>query len=570
MLKRHALVAAITTSLFASFVPMQPASAGITLTPEQEQQIDALFARFDTPTSPGCSLGIMSDGRMLYARGYGMANIDAGIANDSSKLFDIASDSKQFTAGAIVRLAQQGKLKLSDDVRKYIPELPNYGRVITINHLLWHTGGLRDYGFLLGMTGYELSDTVTEARVLELIFEQRKPDFAAGTRHEYSNTGYVLLGLIVKRVSGTSLNAYTRQRLFAPLGMSQSVWRDKHDKAIPNRALGYDNPDDPDQFEVTLSNWETVGDGGLHTSIEEIQKWDENFYTGQVGGPDFISEMYRTGTLSDGTPLHYARGLTIHTYRGLKRITHGGDWIGYTSMTQRFPDQHTSVMLMCNRQGSDQYTLTDEIDDVILADHFTEPKPTDPEPAPSLPLSRFVGHYFSASAQAVIRTYIDQDSNELMLLPYGDGAAEPLTSIGPTTFLIGGSPDTRVNFTVQGSNPASKVTVNFNTLDLDARPIQSSRFTPVTATNLSQYTGTFNAPEFDGLQWTLVVNNGQLKLRSGGDVDPEMAGPLKPANAADTFVGNAGYLRFTRNAMGRIDGFYLSLPNSTDYRFNKQ
>lgn len=571
MFNRRAFLAAIAASLLAGVTSTPTALAGVTLTPAQRQQIDALFAGFDTATSPGGSLGIMSDGRMLYARGYGMANIAAGIGNDSAKLFDIASDSKQFTAGAIVRLAQQGKLELTDDVRKYIPELPDYGKVITINNLLWHTGGLRDYGFLLGMAGYELSDTVTEAQVLELVFKQRRPDFAAGTRYEYSNTGYVLLGLIVKRVSGTSLNAYTRQQLFNPLGMPLSVWRDEHDKMIPNRALGYDtNPDDPGQYELTLSNWETVGDGGLHTSVEEIQKWDENFYSGQVGGAGFIEEMYRTGTLSNGTPLHYARGLTIHTYRGLKRITHGGDWIGYTSITQRFPEQHTSVMLMCNLGSNDQYTLADEIGDIVLARYFTQPKPSDPQPAPSLPLSRFVGRYFSSTAQAVVRTYIDQDSNELMLLPYGDGGAEPLTSIGPSTFLIGGSPDTRVTFTVQGSNPATQVAVSFDTLDPDARPTRSSRFVPVTASNLSQYTGTFNAPEFDCIEWTLVVRNGQLKLRKGAQVDPEMEGALKPANAADTFYGNAGYLRFTRNTSGRIDGFYMSLPNTTDYRFNKQ
>jgi CubicO group peptidase (beta-lactamase class C family) len=570
MSNRRVFLAAFTASLFAGLTSTHPALAGVTLTPAQRQQIDALFADFDTATSPGCSLGVMSDGRMLYARGYGMANIGSGLANDSTKLFEIASDSKQFTAGAIVRLAQQGKLKLTDDIRKYIPELPNYGSTVTINNLLSHTGGLRDYGFLLEMAGYDdHSDIATEAQTLELLLEQRKPDFAPGSRYEYSNTGYFLLALIVKRVSGTSLNAYTRQQFFNPLGMPLSVWRDKHDKVIPNRALGYDNdPDHPDQYVVSMSNWELVGDGGLQTSVEEIQKWDENFYTGQVGGTGFISEMYRKGTLSDGTALHYARGLTIDTYRGLKRIAHGGDWVGYTSITQRFPDQHTSVMLMCNLEHNDQYTLAYEVDDIVLAGHFTKPKPTDPQPAPSLPLNQFVGHYFSGSAQEVVRTYIDPDSKELMLWSYGD--AEPLTSIGPSTFLVAGSPDSRVTFTVQGSNPATKITVNRDTLELDARPIQSSRFSPVTASNLSQYTGTFKAPEFDGIKWTLAVSNGQLKLRKGEQVPEGMEGPLQPANAADTFYGSAGYLRFTRNATGRIDGFYLSLYDSTDYRFSKQ
>jgi CubicO group peptidase (beta-lactamase class C family) len=567
MSNRRVFLAAFTASLFAGLTSTHPALAAVTLPPAQQQQIDALFAEYDTATSPGCSLGVMSDGRMIYARGYGMANIGAGIANDSSKLFDIASESKQFTAGAIVRLAQQGKLKLTDDIRKYIPELPNYGSTITINHLLWHTGGLRDYGFLLEMAGYDETDVVTEAQTLELLLKQRKADFTPGSRYEYSNTGYVLLGLIVKRVSGMSLNAYTRQQFFNPLGMPLSVWRDKHDKVIPNRTLGYSSdPDDPDQHFVTLSNWEQVGDGGLHTSVEEIQKWDENFYSGQVGGPGFISEMYRKGTLADGTALHYARGLDIRTYRGLERIVHGGDWTGYGSITHRFPDQHTSLALLCNSEDINQYELADLVDDIVLAGQFTQPKPTDPPPAPSLPLSRFVGHYFSSSAQQVVRTYIDPSSNALMLWSYGE--AEPLTSIGPSTFYAG-SPNTRVTFTVQGSNPATKVTVS-DVQDSDARPIQSSRFAPVTAANLSQYAGTFKAPEFDGIKWTLAVSDGQLRLRKGVQVLPGMEGPLKPANAVDTFYGAAGYLRYTRNATGRIDGFCLSLYDSTDYRFNKQ
>lgn len=560
----------IATSLFPFLLGVLlalPAHA-VTLTNGQQAQIDALFAAYDTPTSPGCALGVMSEGRMIYARGYGLATLDPAVAIDSDKVFDIASMSKQFTAAAIVRLSQQGKLKLTDDVRKYVPELPNYGAVITLNHLIWHTSGLRDFNNLLLLGGYDFSEVTTEALALDFIKRQQKLNFTPGSSYSYSNSGYFLLGLVVNRVSGTSLNAYSRQQFFNPLGMPQAVFRDQHDRVIPNLALGY-TPIDAEQFAVNIANWEQVGDGGLHTSIEELQQWDENFYSGQVGGPAFAAEMQRTGKLSNGKSLIYARGLYLDSYRGLERVHHAGDWIGYHSNMQRFPDQHTTVAVLCNLDGVDQYTLTTDVADIVLKNQFTQPKPVPPPPAPSLPLDRFVGTYFDSKSKLVLP--VRAANGQLVITYYWSDL--PLISIGPTSFVFEGAADgTRIEFSVQGQAKATALTLKYADDPNNAFPLQASRYTPATPpADLNPFAGTYYSPEL-GVSWKLVVTaEGQLKLKKDAEqILFPLDGPLNPATTPTSFYGAAGFLNFTRNNTGQVTGFKVSVLGLVDIQFNCQ
>lgn len=555
-------LAALALVLFA-----ESTLAGVALDSAQQKRIDQLFVDYDQPTSPGCGLGIMSDGRFIYTRGYGMATLDPATPIDSAKMFDIASNAKQFTAGAIVRLVQMGKLKFTDDVHKFIPELPDYGTPITINHLIYHISGVRDHILLLTLGGRLESEIVTKQQTLDFITRQRKLNFTPGSRYAYSNSGYFLLSIIVERVSGKPFNTFVREQFFNPLGMPHSVFRDRHDMAIPNIALGYTPVDDG--YQVVMTNWDSVaGGGGLYTSIEEIQKWDENFYHAQVGGPTFLTEMHRTGSLSNGQRLTYARGLQIDRYRGLNRVRHGGDWTGYHSQILRFPDEHTSVALFCNAEGIDQYGLSNSVADIVLETKFTEPKPTQPPPAPSLPLDRFVGEYFSGTTtQEVYATRIDNGVLHLTYLTVD----LPMTSIGPTTFTIIGLPGSTVEFLVQGAAKAHAVRVKFIGDEPDQAPIRADRLSPPPPMTPNEFTGTFYSPELD-VRWTLAVPAADPRLTLMKDPEEivlELDGPLNPA-MGDAFYGKAGFLRFTRNSAGQVDGFNLSFNGPIDIRFDKR
>ena len=254
-------------------------------------KVDELFRDYDRSDTPGCALGVYRDGKIAYARGYGMANLELGVANSPQTVFDIGSTGKQFTAFSIQLLAQEGKLSLDDDIRKWMPEIPSYGKTITIRHLLHHTGGLRDYIELMSLQGVMQEDLTGDAEVLEIMARQKAPNFPPGEEHLYSNTGYNLLSMIVKRVSGLSLRDFAAERIFGPLGMTHTQYNDSHTRIIPNRATGYSRPKGG-VWGIDMSDWEQTGDGAVNTTVEDLQLWDENFYDGRVGGPKLIEAMH--------------------------------------------------------------------------------------------------------------------------------------------------------------------------------------------------------------------------------------------------------------------------------------
>jgi CubicO group peptidase (beta-lactamase class C family) len=341
-----AVVILLATSSGSSAIASNPQT-----TEQAGARVDAIFADLQKLGSPGCALGVFRDGHILYAKGYGLASVEGNTPITPQTIFDIGSTSKQFTAASIVLLEQQGKLSVNDDVRKYIPELPDYskeyGRKITILNLLNHTSGLRDYLDLLQFSGVNEGSVTTDVDALALIVRQRHLDFAPGSEWAYSNTGYFLLSVIVKRVSGMTLRQFASQNIFQPLGMTHTIFRDDHTQLIPNRALAYDL-EEKRGYQLDVSYFEQTGDGAVHISVEDFGKWDENFYSGQVGGKSFLAEMQQPGQLNDGKALDYAKGLFIQNYRGLQTVSHDGSWGGYRAELVRFPNQHFSVVCLCN------------------------------------------------------------------------------------------------------------------------------------------------------------------------------------------------------------------------------
>src|SRR5271154_394681 len=347
-----------------------------TLPPDVTKQVDKVFEKWDKPDSPGCALGVYRDGKIVYKHGYGTADLNDDVPITPATVFHVASMSKQFTAASIVLLAQQGKLSLDDDVRKYIPELPDFGERITIRHLVHHTSGLRDQWNLLELAGWRYSlDLITNDDVMSVMTRQKDLNFKPGDKHVYCNTGYTLMGLIVKRVSGVSLREFTTKNIFEPLGMAHTHFRDDHAEIIKHDALGYEQEGKDKVFRMSLTNFDTVGATSLHTTVEDLQLWDENFYHPRIGGQPFLDQMLERGTLNSGERLDYAFGLVEGKYRGLPTVDHGGADAGYRSDLTRFPEQHFSAAVLCNSAETNPRRLARQVADIVLAKDLKAPEP---------------------------------------------------------------------------------------------------------------------------------------------------------------------------------------------------
>jgi CubicO group peptidase (beta-lactamase class C family) len=368
--------------------------------------VDEVFADFTKAGSPGCAAAIYRNGRIIYAKGYGLANIEEDVALTPESVFDIGSTSKQFTATSILLLEKAGKLSINDDVRKYLPELPDYGSKITILHLLNHTSGLRDYLTLMDLAGINTDSVTTDEDALQIITRQKALNFAPGSDWLYSNTGFFLLSIIVKRVSGKTLREFAAENIFSPLGMTHTQYRDDHTALIPERAMAYDPKERKDGYALNVSYFEQTGDGAVHTSVEDLLRWDENFYSGQVGGKDFLTELQEPGKLNSGKVLDYAKGLRISDYRGLHTVSHGGSWGGYRAELLRFPEQHFSVACLCNRGDANPSRRAVQVADIYLgsmmkpkeekkaAEHQAGEKKEIPQTAEQL--RRYTGDYWSS------------------------------------------------------------------------------------------------------------------------------------------------------------------------------
>jgi len=325
--------------------------------------VDSIFSNFTAPGSPGCAVGVSRNGVLTLAKGYGLADLEHDSPITADTRFYIASLSKQFTAMAVVLLAQDGRLSLDDSIRKWVPEVPSFGAPITLRELLHHTSGLRDYFTLLAVSGWPSDGPLTEKQFLALVSRQRSLNFSPGDEFLYSNTGYALLSIVVKRASGLSLRDFAAQRIFGPLGMTHTEFRDDHTELIPDRAIGY-RPTSSG-FRISQPELDVVGDGGAYSTINDLAKWDQNFRTGRVGGKKGIALIEEPGTLNNGQVVPYALAVAFGSVRGVKTLGHSGEYAGYRSALLRFPDRGVSVITLCNTSGASP-TLAEQVGTVVL------------------------------------------------------------------------------------------------------------------------------------------------------------------------------------------------------------
>ncbi|MBV8516152.1 MAG: serine hydrolase [Acidobacteria bacterium] len=389
-------------------------------------RVDALFARYDRTPSPGLALAVVRDGKVLLRRGYGLASLEHNVRITPETAFDIASLSKQFTGLAMAMLVEEGKVRLDDDVRTYLPEL-QLPRPITIEQLLHHTSGIRDWAGTLAVAGWSFDDVISFRQILDLAFHQRTLNFAPGAEHLYSNTGYNLLAEIIQRVTKQPFPDWMRAHIFAPLGMSNTRVRAEHTEVVANRAYGYAN-DARGTWHVTPDNLTAYGSSSMFSTVDDLARWLINFGDAKVGGASAIARMRTPGRLTDGTTTPYGFGILGGTYRGLTMFTHSGGWASFDTYDVWFPDQKFGIVVLANGESIDAQAAIIKIADIYLADELAPNPPATaeaatpppaphaiPRPAPPSPaqLAAYAGTYESDELQTTYRITIHDGALEL-------------------------------------------------------------------------------------------------------------------------------------------------------------
>jgi cytosol alanyl aminopeptidase len=428
----------------------------------------AALADFDAPAQPGCAVGVYRNGAIVHASGHGLADVQRAVPITAETVFNIASVSKQMTAFAIYMLESQRRLSLDDSVRKYVPELDSYAQPVTIAHLLHHTGGLRDYGAVLNLQGRGHAEPLSPQEILQIIVRQRAANHPPGVMFEYSNTGYALLALIVERISGQAFPEFAATQIFRPLGMLKTSIVSRYPSDIANLARGYAPIDSG--FALDESLWSGNGSGQVHTTLTDLQRWDENLYSGNVGGPAVIRRMTEVGRLTSAARMTYAGGLVIGSHRGLATAGHNGSWAGYRSELLRFPDQHFSVAMLCNRADAEtgprvkrvaEAYLQSELDASIVPSYaralFNHPGIADPAQLPE-------GYYRDVDRGRYVRFWREQGAPkistagvEFKLSAQGQGVYASESLRGLYLIFVAGTAASapRIVLSNQGDEPTS-------------------------------------------------------------------------------------------------------------------
>jgi CubicO group peptidase (beta-lactamase class C family) len=513
---KQQLVAAVVAAVIAlsAIVAVQAQPA------HRTDDVDKVFARWSDAT-PGCAVGVSEGGRQTLARAYGMADLEHDIKNSPDTIFEAGSVSKQFTAAAVLLLARDGKLSLDDSIRKYMPEVPDYGAPLTIRHMLNHTSGLRDWGSVAGIAGWpRTSRAYTHAHVLDIISRQKALNFPPGTRYSYSNSGYNLAAMLVARISGMPFAQFTDERIFKPLKMTRTSWRDDHRRIVKGRAMAYSESGGRYQ---TLMPFENVhGNGGLLTTVGDLLTWNHNFVDHVVGDADFVREMERRGRFNDGREHGYALGLMINTPYGLREVAHSGSTAGYTAHLTRFPDQRLSVAVLCNSSSGGATRAAEQVAALYLGDRARRPLTTAKHVLTDDEAAKLTGVYRTEVGEAAT---ITRTANGIAV-----EGEPPFVALSATSFVA----DTGMRLEFEGM--AARLIDRYDTVTR----LERTTVAAPAADELAQLAGTYVSDEAE-LELTVAVENGGLTLKRRPDTTIRL-NPLYK----DAFRASIGTIIFHR------------------------
>ncbi len=514
--------------------------------------VDQIFTRWNKPDSPGAAVVVLKNGSIIHKRGYGKANLKNGMPITSSTVFEVGSIAKQFTAMAIALLTERGKISLDDDIRKYVPEVYDFGKPITIRHLIYHTSGMRNWEVLFKLVGYH--GQLNSGQVLDMIYHQKELNFDPGEEYTYCNTGYLLLAEVVQRVTGQSFPEWTRANIFEPLEMTNTRFCDDPGKIMTNRALGY-MPNKNGGFREIPYAWAVPGPTSLFTTAEDLAKWMKNFTKKQLGGTKVVNQMIQQGALNNATTLDYAFGLVIDEYKGLKRIQHEGGWSGFRSVLVFFPQQDFGAVILGNL-GLGAFSpmpLANRIVDIYLSDQLVSEKTQvrrQKKVNPNI-YNQYAGRYvLPLFYSKPVNVDILKDNKRLFAQMQGRARVE-LLPISETTFRVKQA-DIHVTFVRNEHLEVEEVLTRFGKWKrlLPARKEQS-----ISPSELKKFAGNYHGRELN-TTWTFYTHEGQLRAKHESEEEIRLI-----YTGANRFVGDKWWfqqIEFSHDDNGRIIAFRLS------------
>lgn len=530
-------------------------------TTDLEASLDKIFKDFDHLQKPGAAVAVVQDGKVVFKKGYGSANLEYDIPVTPETVFHVASVSKQFTVFALLLLAEEGKLSLDDPIQKHIEEVPDFGEMISLRHLATHTSGMRDQWDLLNLAGWRWDDVITKEHILKIVSKQKELNFAPGEKYMYCNTGFTLLAEVVARVSGKSFADFTRRRIFTPLKMTHSQFYDDHQRIVKNRAYSYYPAGFG--FQKSVLSYANVGATSLFTTVEDLSLWAMNFKELKVGSKAIVDQMNTLAVLNNGETFGGAYGQFVGPYKGLQQIQHSGGDAGYRSHLVRFPNQNFAVSVVSNNGASNPSNLALQVADLYLKDELKQEEASASErnvktiTLSEKELKAFEGHYWDTQDLYSRKIHLKGGS---LQYDRGNGNVTELAPIDKSSFKMLNIP-TKVTVTFASEGGQDRMIVSegetiLGTLD---------EYTPVKAStvDLKPYVGSYTSEELS-TTYTIIVQEGKLIA-----THPRRSDLSLSFVKTDVFNAGGNTLQFTKNNAGSISGLEVSTGRVKNLKFGK-
>ncbi len=527
------------------------------------QQVDTFLSAKYTKNTPGCVVGIIKDGELIYNKGFGMANLDYDIPMTRGSVMNVMSVSKQFTAAAIALLIIDGKLTLKESIRNHLPELPNYMDEVTIGTLIRHTSGVKDYQDLTRLAGNTAENIAYRSDGLKVILQQNGLNFPPNESFSYSNSGYLLLSLVIERISGQPFPEFAKERIFVPLEMNNSFFSDNPRAIIKNRVVSYGKKENDNYFRYTLND-NRLGPAGLFTTVGDLYKWDQNFYHAKVGGKEFIELMLSIDTLNNGEENEYAFGNIIDRHKGFKEVLHSGGLLGITCKISRFPSEELTIVYLGNggqNKNDDVYPIANLflIDEQLQTTKNTKKVKTLRHPLPTPLFSRaYEGIYRIENSDLLIQLYREEESDDLIWEILDWNYKRRLYKHNDTTFLLDNGEWLDIDLE-QGE---------FKIISVDGNETKGTKMATLDVNSLKWYTGTYYSDELN-TSYEITSRGNNLVFQIG---DIKVKAPISLSKKElifyDDWLGKV-VLTFEMNSLGNVNSFLISTDRTSNIKFNR-